>query len=576
MKRKLIDAFDREEQKAPRLEQTKPERLVPALPQPSASAQPMPTDVDLHNVMMNFVNIYEKLDSSDELLEKPNYSYTELVYLAVLRSPNFCLPIGEIYKYVQNRFVFFRNNTRLHWRNAIRHSLSKTKCFTKINLGRGSSGSSNRSCFLWSISPASIINFARGDYRPNVDRDSGTNTLRWGYYHTNAGDFWDQIAVVLENKIEFFKATAAICPTPVKIFQQQICNLPNQSVESSTNIPQSSIMIQSTEASAVYQPKQVITQQQANTQSTPPPNVVCQPNGTIYATPVNTQSTPPPNVVCQPNGTIYTSATPAEYSSTQSTPPPNVVCQPNGTIYTSATPAGYSNSTPIVYSSSTPIVFNSSAADNSTSTESDNVLSSNGSYSSPVLNDCTRLSSNFSSPISLPYDIGTSCFQPVSPPPSSSCMQSTPHTDVSQLWNQQSPEITSGSFTKDSGIELSCSDLGSFQESIHDLIPLYETAPEDTKQAFPEIDLSSYTHVQPSHRKIQETNSFPLHSSVIPQTNSSNSAIDTNPNGQYQTFSYVTYPQYNFSQAATTTIPNQVYTFNAATNSYQPVQWYQG
>ncbi|XP_050389858.2 uncharacterized protein LOC126808855 [Patella vulgata] len=556
MKRKLIDAFDREEQKAPRLEQFKSERLVPALPQPSASAQPMPTDVDLHNVMMNFVNIYEKLDASDELLEKPNYSYTELVYLAILRSPNFCLPIGEIYKYVQNRFVFFRNNTRLHWRNAIRHSLSKTKCFTKINLGRGSSGSSNRSCFLWSISPASIINFARGDYRPNVDRDSGTNTLRWGYYHTNAGNFWDQIAVVLENKIEFFKATAAICPTPVKVFQQQICNLPNQSVESSTNIPQSAIMTQSTEASPVYQPKQVITQQQAKVQSTPPPNVVCQPNGTIYATPVSTQSTPPPNVVCQPNGTIYTSAT----------------------------PAGYSNSTPIVYSSSTPIVFNSSATDGNTSTESEHVLSSNGSYSSPVLNDCSRLSSNLSSPISLPYDIGTSCYQPVSPPPSSSCMQSTPHTDVSQLWNQQSPEITSGSFTKDSGIELSCSDLESFQESIQDLIPLYETASGDTKQIFPEIDLSSYAHVQPSQRNIQETTSFPthvvgtqhLHPNVIPQTNASNSAIITNSNGQYQPFSYTTYPQYNFSQAATTAIPNQVYTFNAATNSYQPVQWYQG
>ncbi|ESO90934.1 hypothetical protein LOTGIDRAFT_145721, partial [Lottia gigantea] len=114
--------------------------------------------------MTNFVNIYEKLDPTDDPAFKPNYSYTELVYLAVLRSPNFCLPIGEIYKYVQNRFAFFRNNARQHWKNAIRHSLSKTKCFTKISLGRGSGGSS-RSCFLWSIDPCSIINFARGDYR---------------------------------------------------------------------------------------------------------------------------------------------------------------------------------------------------------------------------------------------------------------------------------------------------------------------------------------------------------------------------------------------------------------------------
>ena len=40
----------------------------------------------------------------------------------------------------------------------------------------------SRSQYLWCIVPNSITSFARGDYRPGVDKESGTNTLRWGFY----------------------------------------------------------------------------------------------------------------------------------------------------------------------------------------------------------------------------------------------------------------------------------------------------------------------------------------------------------------------------------------------------------
>ena len=89
-------------------------------------------DSELRRVMDNFINIYEQLGKCDGPNVKPNYSYTELAYLAMLRSPNFCLPITEIYRYIQSRFVFFKNSTRKHWKNAVRHSLAKTLCFTKI------------------------------------------------------------------------------------------------------------------------------------------------------------------------------------------------------------------------------------------------------------------------------------------------------------------------------------------------------------------------------------------------------------------------------------------------------------
>lgn len=56
-------------------------------------------EAELRHVIDNFVGIYEQLDKNDDIDVKPNYSYTELAYLAMLRSQNFCLPIAEIYRF---------------------------------------------------------------------------------------------------------------------------------------------------------------------------------------------------------------------------------------------------------------------------------------------------------------------------------------------------------------------------------------------------------------------------------------------------------------------------------------------
>lgn len=55
-------------------------------------------EAELRRVINSFVGVYEQLDKTDDADVKPNYSYTELAFLAMLRSPNFCLPINEIYR----------------------------------------------------------------------------------------------------------------------------------------------------------------------------------------------------------------------------------------------------------------------------------------------------------------------------------------------------------------------------------------------------------------------------------------------------------------------------------------------
>ncbi|XP_061178647.1 forkhead box protein N4-like [Saccostrea echinata] len=182
-------------------------------------------ELQLRQVMNDFVRLYERLNPEDDPSTKPSYSYSELVFLAILRSPNFCLPIGEIYKYIQARFAFFRTSSSQHWKNAVRHSLSKTKCFSKISVGRGVAVTKKlqKATYLWCLVPSSIISFARGDYRPSSDRK-----MEFGYYSLNAGQFWGQVAIYLERKLTAFRRILSRSSRPGEIFEEQLCKIPSR------------------------------------------------------------------------------------------------------------------------------------------------------------------------------------------------------------------------------------------------------------------------------------------------------------------------------------------------------------
>ncbi|KAK3088142.1 hypothetical protein FSP39_015332 [Pinctada imbricata] len=197
-------------------------------PQIWSPAMMFQQEIELRMIMDNLVNIYEKLDQSDNPHAKPNYSYSEMVYLAILRSKNFCLPLAEIYRYMQTRFTFFKNTERKNWRNAVRHSLSKTKCFGKINVGRNLTidGKHERSTNLWCIEPKSIASFARGDYRCTSEKNSGTNSLRLAYFRLDcSGMFWDKVGTYLELKKDAFVKKLDKSDNPGKIFNSQVCQI---------------------------------------------------------------------------------------------------------------------------------------------------------------------------------------------------------------------------------------------------------------------------------------------------------------------------------------------------------------
>jgi hypothetical protein len=153
-----------------------------------------------------FLDIYEKLEPVNHPDVKPNYSYTELLMMAILRSPNYCRPITEVYTYIKENYLFYKHTKKGFWKNAIRHSLSKTKCFTKLGVGRSMKRSEvlNRPVYLWTLVPECLVKFAKGDYRVNLD-SNGSNNLKCAFTQVNAEVFWTNVAKTLRQVMDAIK-----------------------------------------------------------------------------------------------------------------------------------------------------------------------------------------------------------------------------------------------------------------------------------------------------------------------------------------------------------------------------------
>lgn len=53
--------------------------------------------------------------------------------MALNESPNECAPVREIYAWIEAHFPFYRTCSNTGWKSSIRHNLSFSKCFSKMN-----------------------------------------------------------------------------------------------------------------------------------------------------------------------------------------------------------------------------------------------------------------------------------------------------------------------------------------------------------------------------------------------------------------------------------------------------------
>ncbi|XP_062595481.1 forkhead box protein unc-130-like [Saccostrea cucullata] len=109
--------------------------------------------------------------SGDPSKEKPPHSYIALISMAILSNSDQKMLLSDIYQYVMDNFPYY-NNKEKAWRNSIRHNLSLNECFVKN--GRAGNGKGN----FWSIHPACVEDFARGDFRRRQARRRARKSMK--------------------------------------------------------------------------------------------------------------------------------------------------------------------------------------------------------------------------------------------------------------------------------------------------------------------------------------------------------------------------------------------------------------
>ena len=86
--------------------------------------------------------------------DKPPYSMSAMIGMAISSAPNKQSTIRDIYNYISNVFPYYERNKRA-WKNSVRHCLKTCDCFKQVS-GSG---------LHWTIDDNSNVNFMKGSFQ---------------------------------------------------------------------------------------------------------------------------------------------------------------------------------------------------------------------------------------------------------------------------------------------------------------------------------------------------------------------------------------------------------------------------
>jgi forkhead transcription factor HCM1 len=128
---------------------------APSLPEKSSHKKHKKNSVDITSEAANFPDA-DNWPLLEDDGSKPPHSYSQLIAMAILRSPSKKLTLAQIYKWIQDAYSFYRA-PETGWQNSIRHNLSLNKAFVKINRPKDDPGKGN----YWGVQPGCESGFLK-------------------------------------------------------------------------------------------------------------------------------------------------------------------------------------------------------------------------------------------------------------------------------------------------------------------------------------------------------------------------------------------------------------------------------
>ena len=77
-------------------------------------------------------NNNQLIATQNEQINKPPLTLSCLIFMAIQESKYKCLPVREIYEWIENNFPYYKF-AKTGWKSSIRHNLSFSKCFKKMD-----------------------------------------------------------------------------------------------------------------------------------------------------------------------------------------------------------------------------------------------------------------------------------------------------------------------------------------------------------------------------------------------------------------------------------------------------------